>query len=97
MDGVTIAIITATGSVLASIITVISVIVTANKNNAAVDAKLDKQQAVIETKIEELTREVREHNNFARRMPVVEEKIEVANHRIKNLEQEIKEVRRDAS
>lgn len=97
MDGVTIAIITATGSVLASIITVISVIVTANKNNAAVDAKLDKQQAVIETKIEELTREVREHNNFARRMPVVEEKIEVANHRIKDLEQEIKEVRRDAS
>ena len=97
MDGVTIAIITATGSVLASIITVISVIVTANKNNAAVDAKLDKQQAVIETKIEELTREVREHNNFARRMTVVEEKIEVANHRIKDLEQEIKEVRRDAS
>ena len=97
MDGVTIAIITATGSVLASIITVISVIVTANKNNAAVDAKLDKQQAVIETKIEELTREVREHNNFARRMPVVEEKIEVTNHRIKDLEQEIKEVRRDAS
>lgn len=95
MDGVTIAIITATGSVLASIITVISVIVTANKNNAAVDAKLDKQQAVIETKIEELTREVREHNNFARRMPVVEEKIAVANHRINDLEEEAKR-RRDA-
>lgn len=95
MENVTIAIITALGSILASIITVISVIVTANKNNAAVDAKLDKQQAVIETKIEELTREVREHNNFARRMPVVEEKIEVANHRIKNLEEEAKR-RRDA-
>lgn len=95
MESVTIAIITALGSILASIITVISVIVTANKNNAAVDAKLDKQQAVIETKIEELTREVREHNNFARRMPVVEEKIEVANHRIKNLEEEAKK-RRDA-
>ncbi len=95
MESVTIAIITALGSILASIITVISVIVTANKNNAAVDAKLDKQQAVIETKIEELTREVREHNNFARRMPVVEEKIEVANHRIKNLEEEAKR-RRDA-
>ena len=94
MESVTIAIITALGSILASIITVISVIVTANKNNAAVDAKLDKQQAVIETKIEELTREVREHNNFARRMPVVEEKIEVANHRIKNLEEEAKR-RRD--
>lgn len=45
-----------------------------------------KAQAITETKIEELTREVREHNNFARRMPVVEEKIEVINHRIKDLE-----------
>ena len=80
------AIITAAASIVASIITVISVVVTSNKNNAAVDAKLDKQQAVIETKIEELTREVREHNGFARRMPVVEEQIKVINHRIGDLE-----------
>ena len=39
-----------------------------------------KSQAVTETKIEELTREVREHNNFARRVPVVEEQIKVINH-----------------
>lgn len=45
-----------------------------------------KAQAVTETKLEELTREVREHNNFARRMPVVEEKISVINHRIDDLE-----------
>lgn len=45
-----------------------------------------KSQAVTETKIEELTREVREHNNFARRMPVVEEQIKVINHRIGDLE-----------
>nr|DAL03941.1 MAG TPA: PilA, PilC, PilN, PilO, PilM, pilus, ring, membrane channel [Caudoviricetes sp.] len=45
-----------------------------------------KTQAVTETKIEELTREVREHNNFARRMPVVEEQIKVINHRITDLE-----------
>lgn len=45
-----------------------------------------KTQAVIETKVEELTREVREHNHFARRMPVVEEQIKVINHRIENLE-----------
>lgn len=45
-----------------------------------------KGQAVTETKIEELTREVREHNNFARRMPVVEEQIKVINHRIDDLE-----------
>ena len=43
-------------------------------------------QAVLETRVEELTREVREHNNFARRMPVVEEQIKVINHRIADLE-----------
>ncbi len=43
-------------------------------------------QKVTETKIEELTREVREHNNFARRVPVIEEQIKVANHRIEDLE-----------
>ena len=46
-----------------------------------------KAQAVTETKIEELTREVREHNNFARRVPVLEEQMKVANHRIDDLEQ----------
>lgn len=45
-----------------------------------------RSQAVMETKVEELTREVREHNNFARRMPVVEEQIKVINHRIEDLE-----------
>ena len=45
-----------------------------------------KAQAVTDTKLEELTREVREHNNFARRVPVLEEQIKVANHRIQDLE-----------
>lgn len=45
-----------------------------------------KNQAVTETKLDELTREVREHNNFARRVPVVEEQIKVINHRIEDLE-----------
>ncbi len=45
-----------------------------------------KNQAVMETKVEELTREVRAHNNFAQRMPVVEEQIKVINHRIEDLE-----------
>ena len=44
-----------------------------------------KTQAVMETRIDELTREVREHNNFAKRMPVVEEQIKVINHRIEDL------------
>lgn len=47
-----------------------------------------RAQAVTEGKIEELTREVREHNNFAKRMPVVEEQIKVINHRITDLENE---------
>ena len=46
----------------------------------------EKSQAVTETKLDELTREVREHNNFDRRMPVVEEQIKVINHRIEDLE-----------
>ena len=45
-----------------------------------------RTQAVLETKVEELAREVREHNNFARRMPVVEEQIRVINHRLADLE-----------
>ena len=45
-----------------------------------------KSQAVTDTKLEELTREVREHNHFAKRMPVVEEQIKVINHRIEDLE-----------
>lgn len=46
-----------------------------------------KTQAIMDTKLEELTREVREHNNFAKRMPVVEEQIKVINHRISDLEE----------
>lgn len=46
----------------------------------------NKRQAVTDTKVEELTREVREHNNFAKRVPVMEEQIKVINHRISDLE-----------
>ena len=47
-----------------------------------------KSQAVTDTKLEELTREVREHNNCARRVPILEEQMKVANHRIADLEKE---------
>jgi low affinity Fe/Cu permease len=49
-----------------------------------------KSQAVMETKVNELTREVREHNDFAKRIPVVEEQLKVANHRIADLEDDMK-------
>lgn len=58
-------------------------------NNAAADktqAKISTAQAVTDTKLDELTREVREHNHFARRVPVLEEQIKVINHRIEDLE-----------
>ncbi len=60
-------------------------------SNAATARRTDESirtaQAVTDERITELTREVREHNNFARRMPVVEEQIKVVNHRIDDLEE----------
>lgn len=50
------------------------------------DQNLRVAQAITDTKIDELTREVREHNGFARRLPVVEEQIKVINHRLSDLE-----------
>lgn len=67
-------------------LSLLGIVYSSNKTAQSMDAKLDKQQAVMETKMDELTREVREHNNFAKRMPVVEEQIKVINHRIADLE-----------
>lgn len=66
-------------AIITGVLTLIGVIISNNKS-----------QAVMETKVNELTREVREHNNFAKRMPVVEEQLKVANHRIADLENEMK-------
>ena len=46
----------------------------------------NRSQADTDTKLEELTREVREHNNFARRVPILEEQMKVVNHRLADLE-----------
>jgi nitrate reductase cytochrome c-type subunit len=73
---ITIAIISAGASILASIITLIGVLSNQKQANNKIIHQFETTQAINSTKIEELTREVREHNNFARRMPVVEEKIE---------------------
>lgn len=62
-------------AIITGAITLLGVLIANNKN-----------QAVMETKVDELTREVRSHNNFAQRMPVVEEQIKVINHRIEDLE-----------
>lgn len=67
-------------------LSLLGVIITSSKTAKDVEAKLEKQQAVTDTRLEELTREVREHNNFARRVPVVEEQIKGIHHRIADLE-----------
>ena len=66
--------------------TIITALITGGLTLLGVLISNGKTQAVMETRVEELTREVREHNNFARRMPVVEEQIRVINHRIDDLE-----------
>ena len=66
--------------------TILSSIVTGAITLFGVLIANSRNQAVMETKVDELTREVREHNHFARRMPVVEHEIKVINHRIDDLE-----------
>lgn len=53
-----------------------------------------KSQAVTDTKLDELTREVREHNTMISRVPVLEEQLKVANHRIEDLERDIQYLRK---
>ena len=85
------------GTIITAIGSLTAVIVTNRANNEKmlhqmelqqvnIRAELKQAQAVTDTKIDELTREVREHNNFAKRMPVIEEQIRAANHRIEDLE-----------
>lgn len=65
---------------------IVVALITGGVTLVGVLASNSRAQAVTDTKIDELTREVREHNNFARRMPVVEEQIKVINHRLEDLE-----------
>lgn len=67
-------------------LSLVGVILTNASSNKKVESKIETAQAVTDTKIEELTREVREHNNFARRVPVVEEQIAGINRRLDELE-----------
>ena len=75
------------GVIISSIVTVIVNSKKTEKVSVDVTKALEISQAVTDTKIEELTREVRAHNNFAQRVPVLEEKMTVANHRIDDLEE----------
>lgn len=73
-------------AMIAAIASIVSNIILSRKQATEMNHKLEMRQAVTDTKIDELTREVRVHNNFAQRVPVIEEQIKVANHRINDLE-----------
>ena len=77
-------------SIITGVLTLSGVCITAwasvRKSSKDVTNKLETAQAVTDTKIDELTREVRLHNNFAQRVPVLEEKVKVVNHRLEDLE-----------
>ena len=81
-------------AVLTALITgglsVVGVVITNLAANRKMQYEIKQNQAVTETKIEELTREVREHNNFAHRVPVRENKVKVADHRLDDIEEELK-------
>lgn len=80
------ALISAGASVIVGIFSLIGVIISNNKANNKMQSDMKTAQAVTDERISELTREVRKHNGFAERIPVLEEKISVANHRIADLE-----------
>ena len=82
-DGVMIALIS---GVCSMIVGIVSAVISAKATGNDVQKKMEIAQAVTDTKLDELTREVRKHNNFAERVPVIEEQIKVANHRIEDLE-----------
>lgn len=72
---------------LVGALALIGVIITNNRANNKMQNKMTTAQAVTDERISELTREVRVHNNFARRVSVIEEQIKVANHRLADLEE----------
>lgn len=82
-DAVIVAIIS---GVCSAIVGIVSAVIAARATGNDVQKKMEISQAITDTKLIELTREVRAHNNFAQRLPVVEEQIKEANHRIEDLE-----------
>lgn len=82
--------ISAGAAIIVGVLSLVGVIITNNSSNKKIEQKLTTSQAVTDCKIDELTREVREHNNFAQRVPVIEEQIKVINHRIHDLENDHK-------
>ncbi len=75
------------GSVMVGLLSLVGVVISNNRAAQRTTAEMDKRQAVSDTKIEELTREVRAHNNFAQRLPAVEGHIKDIDRRLSQLEE----------
>lgn len=73
-------------SIIVGGLALVGVILTNISTNKEVDRKIERNQAVMEAKLENLIEEVRKHNNFAVKLPVLEEQIKVINHRLTDLE-----------
>ena len=80
------AVIAAGAAIVVGACSLIGVIITNNRSNNRMENEMKTAQAVTDERISELTREVRLHNDFARRVPVIEEQVKVANHRLSDLE-----------
>lgn len=74
-------------AIIPSVLALLGVIITNMMGNRKIETKLETGMAVMEEKVDNLKEEVRKHNSFAERIPVMEEQIKVANHRIADLEQ----------
>lgn len=82
-------------AVITGLASITAVVITTKSGNKEITHKLETNQAVTDTKLQALTDEVRQHNEFAKRMPVVEEQIKVINHRIDDLERSERNDRKD--
>lgn len=83
----TAAFITATATVIVGLLSFAGVAITNHRANNRMQSETEAAIAVMNERIQELTREVRLHNNFAQRVPITEEQIRVLNHRVKDLEE----------
>lgn len=80
-------------AVITGVASIVAVVITTRSGNKDIAHKLETNQAVTDTKLQALTDEVRSHNEFAKRMPVVEEQIKVINHRIDDIERSERNVK----
>ncbi len=81
------ALISAGAAVIVGVLSLVGVIITNSRANSKMQNDMKTAQAVTDERISELTREVRMHNGFARRIPVIEEQVKVVNHRVADLEE----------